>query len=247
MKKILALLLALCLAFALVACTNNEVLEEEEVLSGNIEDVEADVKDETEDEKEEVKDDKKEEDKKDDKKEEEKKEDKPLENEDKKEDKVETTPEKEPAAEETNLSMGATLKKQFIALTSNGETDIQKIAEKLLQNEVIGFAPAIVGMEPGFLNGFGNEEITGFEKAVLFGPMIGTIPFMGYIFTLPDGADVDAFVSEIRQKANLSWNICTSADELHTAKSGNIVFFLMSPLSMDMDEPMEDELGFMAE
>lgn len=69
----------------------------------------------------------------------------------------------------------------------------------------------------------------------MFGPIISTIPFVGYIFTLAEDADVDAFVTLLKDNANLRWNICTEADELTVEKSGNTVFFLMSPLSLEDD------------
>ena len=84
-------------------------------------------------------------------------------------------------------------------------------------------------IEAGLLMGFDNAEITGFQEGVMFGPMMGTIPFVGYIFELEDGADVDAFVKTLKDNANLRWNICTEAEELTVDSEDNTVFFLMSP------------------
>ncbi len=137
-----------------------------------------------------------------------------------------------------NLTMGETLKEQFLTLAKN-ETDPLVIAEELSKNEVITFAPMTVEIEEGYLAGFSVDEIRGFEKGAIFGPMIGSIPFVGYIFSLGKEADVDEFVTMLEENANLSWNVCVTADETHTAKSGNLVFFLMSPLSME-EEPIED-------
>ncbi len=108
----------------------------------------------------------------------------------------------------------------------------QEIADALLTNEVIQFMPATMPVEEGFLNGF-NNEIKGFEEGVMFGPAIGTIPFVGYIFTVAEGGDVDAFVTTLETEANLRWNICTEAEELIVEAAGNTVFFVMCPTTFE--------------
>lgn len=115
----------------------------------------------------------------------------------------------------------------------------QEIADALLTNEVIQFMPASMPVEEGFLNGF-NEEIKGFEEGVMFGPAIGTIPFVGYIFTVADGGDVDAFVKTLEDNANLRWNICTEAEEMVCEAVGNTVFFVMCPKSFE-EQPAGDD------
>lgn len=112
---------------------------------------------------------------------------------------------------------------------NNSEGSAQEIADKIIGNEIIPFAPMATPVEAGFLMGFDNVEITGFQEGVMFGPMMGTIPFVGYIFVLEDGADVDAFVTTLKDNANLRWNICTEAEELTVDSEDNTVFFLMSP------------------
>ena len=115
----------------------------------------------------------------------------------------------------------------------------QEIADALLTNEEIHFMPATMPVEEGFLNGF-NEEIKGFEEAVMFGPAIGTIPFVGYIFKLADGADVDAFTKTLEDNANLRWNICTEAEEMVCEAVDNTVFFVMCPKSFE-EQPAGDD------
>ena len=115
----------------------------------------------------------------------------------------------------------------------------QEIADALLTNEEIQFMPATMPVEEGFLNGF-NEEIKGFEEAVMFGPAIGTIPFVGYIFKLADGADVDAFTKTLEDNANLRWNICTEAEEMVCEAVGNTVFFVMCPKTFE-EQPAGDD------
>ncbi len=115
----------------------------------------------------------------------------------------------------------------------------QEIADALLTNEVIQFMPASMPVEEGFLNGFDNE-IKGFKEGVMFGPAIGTIPFVGYIFTVADGGDVDAFVKTLGDNANLRWNICTEAEEMICEAVGNTVFFVMCPTSFEEAPAGED-------
>lgn len=110
--------------------------------------------------------------------------------------------------------------------------DPQKLADALLANKVIKFSGATMVVEPGPLNGF-DADIKGFKKGVMFSPMIGTIPFVGYIFTVSDGGDVNKFVDTLKKNANKRWNICTEADEMVVSSVGNTVFFVMSPTKFE--------------
>ena len=130
-------------------------------------------------------------------------------------------------------TVGETLVADFKA-DATGTT--QEIADRLIQNEIIEFAGATMPVEPGFLTGFDNAEITGFEEGVMFAPMMGTIPFVGYVFELEEGADIDAFKQTLETSANLRWNICTEAEELIVDNVENKVFFLMSPKSFEEAE-----------
>ena len=108
--------------------------------------------------------------------------------------------------------------------------DIEAVANKLTENEV--FTDLMMGVMPveeGYLNGF-DGEISGFDKGVMFAPMIGTIPFVGYIF---ESSDADGLAKLLDEKAMLNWNICTVADEKVVETSGNYVFFVMAPNSFE--------------
>lgn len=130
-------------------------------------------------------------------------------------------------------TVAQTLVAEFKALAAT-ETDAQAIADKLAASAAVSaIGPATMPVEEGFLTGFDNAEIKGFEAGVMFAPMIGTIPFVGYVFSLADGADVDAFVKGLEDNANLRWNICTEAEEMAAVAEGNFVFFVMAPASLD--------------
>lgn len=134
-------------------------------------------------------------------------------------------------------TVGQTLLEDF---RTKADGTAQEIADGLLQNSVIEFMGAAMPVEPGLLTGFDNAEITGFKEGVMFAPAIGTIPFVGYIFTLEEGSDVDAFKTTLKDNANLRWNICTEAEELIVENEGNTVFFLMSPATFEQPEAEGD-------
>lgn len=109
------------------------------------------------------------------------------------------------------------------------------IAEALSTNSVVPYSLAAMEIEPGLLQGFDNAEIKGFKEGAVFMPMIGTHPFIGYVFILEDGADTQSFISNLKSNANLRWNICTTADEMVAGSVGNKVFFVMCPSSFEQE------------
>lgn len=135
--------------------------------------------------------------------------------------------EKETNEEQQKETVANTLMSDFksIAKSQNAES----IANQLIANKIIPFMPAVMPVEEGLLNGFGDAEITGFKEGAMFGPMIGTIPFIGYVFELKDETDVNQFISTLKSNANLRWNICTEADEMVVCSVDKKVFFVMCP------------------
>ena len=128
------------------------------------------------------------------------------------------------------VTVGEKLLSDFMSDTTGTP---QAIADRLLTNEVIEFMGAAMPVEEGLLSGFDNAEIKGFKEGVMFAPMMSSIAFVGYIFELEDGADVEAFKTTLKDSANLRWNICVEAEELICENDGNKVFFLMCPKSFD--------------
>ena len=135
------------------------------------------------------------------------------------------------ACGQTAATPGENLCQVFLDLhQENPEADVLTLAEELLSHESIPFAEAVAQVEPGLLAGFGNTEITGFQSAATFGPVIGTIPFIGYLFQLDDPGAGAAFCQVLQDAADPQWNICTQADETIVRQDGDLVFFLMCPL-----------------
>ncbi len=120
------------------------------------------------------------------------------------------------------------------AVKANPAATAEEIAGILAQHESVSLIdPAVAPMVEGWLNGFTAESITGFTECAMFAPMIGTIAFMGYVFTLPEGADVEAFKTQLTSTADLRWNICTEAEEMVCDDEGDKVFFVMAPKTFE--------------
>ena len=231
MKKIISILLVLAMMLSMVACGGNTETEVDENSDVNVEeqldaetDADSEVGADVETDSESVS--------KDEEKEETAK--------------PSTTPaqkpEQKPTQSENNTSsnegttasktVGQTLLADFKARAAKGGS-AQSIADGIMTNSIIQFMGGTVPVEPGYLTGFDNAEIKGFKEGVMFAPGIGTIPFVGYVFTLEDGVNVAEFAKTLKSNANPRWNICTAADETVVDYSGNKVFFLMCPSTFE--------------
>ena len=133
-------------------------------------------------------------------------------------------------------TVGSVLAEEF-KTTYEGKTALET-AEGLAASKTLPFSGMAVEVEPGFLTGFDNYEVKGFKEGAMFAPMMGTIPFVGYVFTLEEATDVETFKKDLNDNANLRWNICTEAEELTVESEDNTVFFLMSPKKFE-EQPGE--------
>ena len=105
---------------------------------------------------------------------------------------------------------------------SESESDIFKIGEALTKTDP-ELSLEMAEVEPGWLNGF-SEDVTGFTKGVVVAPIIGSIPYVAYVF---ESEDPEALLKELDEKHNMRWNICTEADEKVSSIKGNLVFYIM--------------------
>ena len=92
---------------------------------------------------------------------------------------TQTTP-AETTVEETTRKAPETLGETLLfdfedRVAENSEATAQELAEGILTNEAILFQGGAMPVEEGYMMGFGEAEIKGFEEAVMFAPMIGTI------------------------------------------------------------------------
>lgn len=119
----------------------------------------------------------------------------------------------------------------FVQKAESGDyADAAQLAEAMSTSETLPFMGAFMEVEEGYLNGF-TEEISGFKGGAMFGPAIGSIPFIGYVFEVED--DADGFIQTLKDCADLRWNVCTQADEMQAGVSGNYVCFVMSPVEFE--------------
>lgn len=153
---------------------------------------------------------------------------------------VETTPipEKEPVIEQDVESVANVLYNDFVE-KANNLNDALSIAKELVSNDIIAFSGDAVNVEPGLLTGFGDTEIKGFSDGAMFAPMIGTIPFVGYVFIVDGDTNPEEFRSILMDAADPRWNICTEAEEMLVEVEGDRVFFVMSPLNFDQESTEE--------
>lgn len=204
MKKLICLLLALIMMLSMVACAS-DATETPETEDVNTEDTTDETVDET------------------------------IEVEDESEEPADDTATGETTDAVEGETLGQTMFLDFQeTVAANPDMTAQEIADDLITNPAILFAPATMPVEEGFLSGFTNE-ITGFEEGVMFAPMIGSIPFVGYVFTLGEGDDAEAFVQNLISNADMRWNICVEAEEMITDHVDNTVFFLMCPTTLEAE------------
>lgn len=131
-------------------------------------------------------------------------------------------------------TLGQALEGDFLARAEQDpQADLETLAQDILANKALGFEGMVTAVEPGLLPGFGNTEITGFTQAVQFGPVISTIPFVGYLFQTESEAQGTALREALLEAADPRWNICTEADETLATQAGTTVFFLMCPSAME--------------
>lgn len=145
---------------------------------------------------------------------------------------------------EVAATLGASMLEIFKSNYAEDKT-AEEIANAVVTEANLPFGPMVMPVEAGLLPGFDNYEVTGFEEGAAFMPMIGSIPFVGYIFKLPADADVEAFKTALSENSNRRWNICVEAEETVVENEGNTVFFLMCPASLEQEpagDVFEDEL-----
>jgi len=129
-------------------------------------------------------------------------------------------------------TLGNTLLKEFNSKAASGMS-VLEIADAIITSPSIAFAGGSTPIEEGLLSGFDNYEVKGFKSGAMFAPMIGSIPFVGYVFELDNSGDASSFISGLKSNANLRWNICSEAEEMVTGSKGNMVFFVMCPKSFE--------------
>ncbi len=109
--------------------------------------------------------------------------------------------------------------------------DCEALGTAMAEAEYLPFMGAGMPIEEGWLNGF-TEEVSGFNAGYMFGPAIGSIPFIGYVFQV-DAPTSSDFQDKLKSIADLRWNICTEADEMLSGEANDYVCFVMAPASFE--------------
>ena len=71
-----------------------------------------------------------------------------------------------------------------------------------------------------------DEDIKGFKNGYEIAPVIGSIPYVSYIF---ETDDAQALAAQLKKAANPRWNICTEANEPVIKVKDKYVFLTMCP------------------
>ena len=112
------------------------------------------------------------------------------------------------------------------------EKDIEKVAKKLSENKVLEIQLDVSTVKKGdYVSGF-KTEIKDFNSSVVIRPIIGSIPFVAYIFEVDNPEE---FSKNLKENADLRWNICTEADNMEISIVDNYVFFIMSPENLEQE------------
>lgn len=136
------------------------------------------------------------------------------------------------APQVTANSVPAKLWAQFQQeITKNANVTALELANALVAIVSDQFAGEATQLEKNteYFAGFDNYQITGYRACAMYGPVIGSIAFVGYVFELEDGTDPAAFVKGLTENCNPRWNICVSAEQTACGAIGNRVFFVMCP------------------
>ena len=95
--------------------------------------------------------------------------------------------------------------------------------------------------EEMWLMGFAQAP-TGFTEAYCYQPMMMGQAFIGYVFRVAEGTDIEAFKTTLKDTCDTRWNICTMANTVVCESFGDLVYFSMMVVA---DE--ENPHGFTAE
>jgi hypothetical protein len=138
-----------------------------------------------------------------------------------------------PQVEENTL--GATQWAAFQqAITVNQNATAEELAATLAEStaELFFGTASPIEKDAEYFAGFDNYRITGYKAVAVYMPMIGSIPFVGYVFELEDGVNPATFLKNLTDNSNPKWNVCVEAEQTVAGAIGNRAFFLMCPKTM---------------
>ena len=116
-------------------------------------------------------------------------------------------------------------------------------ADQIPFEEFISYQISVAPVEADteYMMGFDTMP-TGYSEAYCYQPMMMGQAFIGYIFRVAEGTDMDAFKKSLTDNCNPRWNICTMANTTICENYGELVYFTMLVVADD-----ENPQGFTAE
>lgn len=117
-------------------------------------------------------------------------------------------------------------------IASLTEEDEKMTFEEFLSYQVIC---AAVEKNPEFLTGF-NEVPTGFSEAYYYQPAMMGQAFIGYIFRVAEGTNIETFKASLKENCFPRWNWCTEANTIVCESYGDLVYFTMMVVATE-DNP----------
>ena len=110
--------------------------------------------------------------------------------------------------------------------TKSAETIVNEIMATKLGTIIQ--MPMVQPVEPGYLTGFNYEnEFGGFEQGAMFGAGMMGVAFIGYVFDLAEGADIEAFIKSVEENVDPRWNGCTEAETVTVGAYEDSVLLVM--------------------
>lgn len=117
----------------------------------------------------------------------------------------------------------------------------ERISYEEFASTMLAVMPVDLTAEEVWLQGIPTIP-AGISEAVCYQPMMMGQAFIGYVFRVAEGTDVETFKKELKENADPRWNICTMANTTVCESFGNVVYFSMMVVA---DE--ENPFGFTAE
>lgn len=158
---------------------------------------------------------------------------------------AETEPaETTPVTEEAN-TIGDKINSVFSTkMTENNQTASIDLANAIIEAQIVPYMMGAVPLsdmaapdEEGkvYLQGFDNYDFAGVNLAdsAVFMPMMGSVPFIGYIFDTADEAELGNLMVTLKENANMRWQVCVEADQMIIENSGDKILFVMCPSTIE--------------
>jgi hypothetical protein len=141
---------------------------------------------------------------------------------------VETTVPVEPTTVPQETEPAVNMEEVIKSSVSAGIEDsvgIKDILQGIVDSESLPISCVVEDIPEEFMPGFKNK-IEGFTDGAMLMPVIGSQPFIVYLFNTEDA---DTLMETLKEEADPRWNICTEATVTVCENYENFVLFAMLP------------------